>query len=247
MREWFENESFWAALYPYMFDDQRLAAADEQIRKVLKLAGVRRGTVLDLCCGPGRHAIAVARRGFLVTGVDRTRFLLNKARRHARSARVHVEFVCSDMREFVRPKAYKLVLNLWTSFGYFNNKGDDQLVLRNMFTSLKPRGVCVIDVFGKERLAKGFAATTSARHPDGTMLIQTHEIFDDWTRIRNEWILLKRNRARRFKFHHTIYSGQELKGLLLRAGFGEMKLYGDFDGQSYGAEAPRLIAVAHKR
>ena len=246
MREWFENETFWSELYPYMFDEQRFAAADEQVRKIIKLTGVRRGTVLDLCCGPGRHSVALAKRKFRVTGVDRTRFLLNKARQRAKSARVRVEFVRADMREFVRPSTYQLALCLWTSFGYFENKGDDRLVLRNIFSSLKPNGVCLFDVFGKERLAKGFATTTADRHADGSMLIQVHEIFDDWTRIRNEWILLKGNRARRFKFHHTIYSGQELKELLRAAGFADVKLYGDFDGQPYGLDAPRLIAVARK-
>jgi len=246
MCEWFEDESFWREMYPYMFDEQRFAAADEQVRKILKLTGIRRGAVLDLCCGPGRHSVALAKRGFQVTGVDRTRFLLNKARRHAKSARAKVEFVHSDMRDFVRPGAFRLVLNLFTSFGYFNKKDDDRQVLRNMFLSLRAGGVCVIDVFGKERIAKGFASATSTRNPDGSLPIQLHEIFDDWTRIRNEWIILKGNRARRYKFHHTLYTGQELKDRLLQAGFAEVKLYGGFDGQPYGFDAPRLVAVARK-
>lgn len=246
MREWFEDESFWREVYPYTFDDERFAAADEQVRKIVRLTGVRRGAVLDLCCGPGRHTVVLARRGFRVTGVDRTRFLLNKARRRARSARAPVEFVRADMRDFVRPDAYNLVLSMFTSFGYFDDKEDDRLVLRNIFTSLKPGGRCLIDVMGKERLAAIMRSTGSTRYPDGALLIQTHEIFDDWTRIRNEWILLKGNRVRRFKFHHTIYSGQELRDLLLQSGFGEAKLYGDLDGQPYGPDAPRLIAVARK-
>jgi SAM-dependent methyltransferase len=246
MREWFENEDFWREMYPYMFDEQQFATADKEVRKILRLTGVRRGAVLDLCCGPGRHSLILAKRGFHVTGVDRTRFLLNKARRRAKSARARVEFVRSDMRDFVRPDTYRLVLNMFTAFGYFDKKDEDRLVLRNIFTSLKPGGACLIDVFGKERLAKGFQDTTAVRYPDGTLLIQLHEIFDDWTRIRNEWILLKGNRVRRFKFHHTIYSGQELKDMLRTAGFAEVKLFGDLDGQPYGPDAPRLVAVARK-
>jgi SAM-dependent methyltransferase len=246
MAEWFESESFWREMYPYMFDENRFAQADEQVRKVLKLAGIRRGAVLDLCCGPGRHAVALAKRGFQVTAVDRTQFLLNKARRHAKSSRARVEFVRSDMRDFVRPNGYKLALNMWTSFGYFDNKNDDRRALGNIFKSLKPGGVCVIDVFGKERLAKIMHPATATRCPNGALLIQMHEIFDDWTRVRNEWILIKGNRVKRFKFHHTMYSGQELSDRLQQAGFSEVKLYGDFDGQPYGPEAPRLVAVARK-
>jgi len=247
MREWFEDEAFWRAVYPYTFDEERFAAADEQARNIIKLTGIRRGAVLDLCCGPGRHSIALTKRGFQVTGVDRTRFLLNKARRRAKSARAKVEFVRADMRDFVRPDAYRLVLSMFTSFGYFDNKDDDRLVLRNIFTSLRPGGACLIDVMGKERLAAIMRSNAgSTRYPDGALLIQLHEIFDDWTRIRNEWILLKGNRAQRFKFHHTIYSGQELKDLLRASGFAQVKLFGDLDGQPYGPDAPRLIAVAWK-
>ena len=247
MREWFEDESFWRVMYPYMFDEQRFAAADEQVRKILKLTGIRRGAVLDLCCGPGRHSVALAKRGFQVTGVDRTRFLLNKARRHAKSRRAKVEFVHSDMREFVRPGAFRLAINLFTSFGYFDKKDDDRRAARNIFESLQAGGVCVIDVMGKERLAKIMQSSGVTRHADGSLLVQMHEIFDDWTRIRNEWILLKGNRVRRFKFHHTIYSGQELRDLLGQAGFAEVKLYGGFEGQPYGPDAGRLVAVARKR
>jgi len=247
MREWFEDESFWRALYPYMFDKRRFAAADEQVRNIIKLTGIRRGAVLDLCCGPARHSVALARRGFQVTAVDRTRYLLNKARRRAKSARARIEFVRADMRDFVRPRVYRLALNLWTSFGYFDNKDDDVRALGNMFASLAPGGVCVLDVFGKERLARMRAPATVSRHDDGSLLIELHEIFDDWTRIRNEWILIKGNKVRRFPFHHTLYSGQELSDRLRQAGFANVKLYGDFDGQLYGPDAPRLVAVARKR
>lgn len=247
MPEWFEDEAFWRELYPYMFDERRFAMADDQVRNVVKLTGIRRGAVLDLCCGPGRHSVALAKRGFQVTAVDRTRFLLNKARRRARTARTRIEFVRADMREFVRPGAFRLVVNLWTSFGYFDRKDDDRRVLRNIVESLQPGGACVIDVFGKERLATKWQPTTSCRYADGTLQIEVHEIFDDWTRVRNEWIFLKGNRVRRFKFHHTLYSGQELNDRLRQAGFADVKLYGEFDGRPYGPDAPRLIAVARKR
>jgi len=246
MHEWFENEDFWREMYPYMFDEQGFAAADEQVRKIIKLTGIRRGAVLDLCCGPGRHSVALAKRGFRVTGVDRTRFLLNKARHRAQFAREKVDFVHSDMRDFVRPNAFRLALNLFTSFGYFDKKDDDRRAVRNIFESLEPGGVCVIDVMGKERLARIMQSTLAERHPDGSLLVRFHEIFDDWTRIRNEWILVKGNKVRSFKFHHTIYSGQELKDLLRAAEFAEVKLFGNLDGAPYGPEAQRLIAVARK-
>src|SRR5438552_18525856 len=108
-----------------MFAADRSADAAFEIKQAVTLAKPRGKAVLDLCCGPGRCAIPLAKRGFAVTGVDRTKFLLGKARSLARRSHTRVEWIQADMRDFVRPEAFDLVLNLYTSFGYFDNKGDD--------------------------------------------------------------------------------------------------------------------------
>jgi 2-polyprenyl-3-methyl-5-hydroxy-6-metoxy-1,4-benzoquinol methylase len=245
-KEWFDDDSFWRELYPFMFPEQRLAAAVEQITSALALAKPSGKSVLDLCCGPGRCSIALAKKGFRVTGVDRTAFLLNKARAKAKAARVNIEWIQQDMRDFVRPGAFALVLSMFTSFGYFDDKEEDVTVLRNMFTSLQPGGAILLELLGKERLAKILQPTTSNVLPDGTLMVERHEIFDDWTRIRNEWLLIRRGRVKSYKFHHTLYSGQELRDRLERAGFVAVKLYGNLDGDEYGPNAERLVAVARK-
>jgi SAM-dependent methyltransferase len=245
-KEWFDDDAFWEEMFPFMFPDGRLAEAEEQCDALITLAVPQGRRVLDLCCGPGRFSVAFARRGHAVTGVDRTAFLLEKARASAQNAKAEVEFVESDMRDFVRPEAFDLVLSLFTSFGYFDDKGEDLAVLGNIHTSLAKGGRLVLDVAAKERLARIFQPTTSETLEDGSMLVERHEIIDDWTRVRNEWILIRDGRTKSFKFHHTIYSGEEMRALLLRAGFGEVKLYGDFDGSQYGVSSARLVAVAVK-
>lgn len=246
MAEWFEDESFWIETYPFMFPEDRFDAADEQVEKALKLTNFQEGAVLDLCCGPGRHTAALAKRGLRVTAVDRTRFLLDKAKQRAASMNLEVEFVSADMIDFVRPDAFDLVLSMFTSFGFFENKDDDLKVLKNIYNNLKAGGTFLIDVIGKELLAGNYHQTISTRLPDDSLLIQRHEIFDDWSRVRNEWVVLKDDRAKTFKFNLTVYSGQELKALLQRAGFSEIKLFGNLDGKDYGSNASRLIAVARK-
>ena len=68
--EWFEDESFWTAIYPFLFDEARFEAAEKHLDDILNLVGMDSGSVLDLCCGPGRFAIPLAQRGFRVTAVD---------------------------------------------------------------------------------------------------------------------------------------------------------------------------------
>lgn len=245
-REWFDDDSFWQDSYRFMFPEELFTSTPEQIEKVLALTKPAGTTALDLCCGPGRCSIALAQAGFSVTGVDRTEFLLEKARKRARDAGTGIEWVQMDMRDFLRQEAFDLVLSMFSSFGYFDDQGEDLMVLHNVFTSLRSGGVCLIDVMGKEVLARVFQPTICEVLSDGTKVIQRHEIFDGWTRIRNEWILIRDGRAKSLNFHHTIYSGQELRSLMTQAGFHDVRLYGNFDGDEYGPDASRLVAVARK-
>lgn len=209
--EWFENDEFWRELYPYMFPPDRLAAATEQVTQLLALTNFSGRSVLDLCCGPGRHSVEFAKRGLDVTGVDRTQFLLDRARERAAESNVNVEWVLEDMRNFRRESAFDLVCSMFTSFGYFENPDEDLKVLRNIRESLRPGGIFVLRTLGKERLARVFQSAVCTDFPDGAMLLQRHQIRADWTRVYNEWSLLKDSHCRTFQFEHTIYSARELK------------------------------------
>jgi SAM-dependent methyltransferase len=244
--QWFEDEEFWSTFSSYIFSDERLRSAPDDVDRLLTLVKMSRPEVLDLACGVGRHAVAFAARGCRVTGVDRTRFALEKARANATNAGVSVEFVASDMREFVRPAAFDLVVNLFTSFGYFEEPGDDLRVLRNVHASLRPGGAFVIDVMSKEILARGFQDTRSAVASDGTLMIWRTAIALDWTRVIGQWHAIRDGVAKTFRVDHAIYSGQELRALLGQAGFTRVDLFGDLDGREYGLGAARLVAVAHK-
>ena len=246
MSEWFEDETFWGKLYPFLFPERRFDAAEDEVGGILDLGSIEKGDVLDLACGPGRHATALAKKGFRVTGVDLSPFLLRKARGLARAGGVDVEWVQEDMRRFVRPEAFDLAINIFTAFGYFDDKRDDLKVLRNIHRSLRKGGAFVIELKGKEGLARHLLPTTSKELADGKLLVERHEIFDDWTRIRNEWTVIEDGTATTFRFHTTVYSGQELKDRLLEAGFGHVSLFGGLDRSEYGIDSERLVAVARK-
>jgi len=104
----------------------------------------------------------------------------------------------------------------------------------------------LIDLADKEVLARIFQPTTSYELPNGSVLVQRHEIVEDWTRIRNEWILIKEDTVKTFRFDLTIYSGQELRSLLETVPFRNVHLCGDLDGAESGNEAQRLIVVGRK-
>jgi len=244
--EWFENEDFWRDFYPFMFSAERFAAAPLEVTQILELAKPQGTTVLDLCCGPGRHSVEFARRGFQVTGVDRSPFLLGHAIDAGKQDNVAVEWVQQDMREFIRPSSFHLALSLFTSFGYFQTQAEEERVLGNIHSSLKPGGVLVLDVKGKEGLAHIWKDSIISECADGSCVIQRPRAYDDFSRLKNEWLLVKDGRCITHNFEHFIYSGRELKDLLLRCGFADVKLHGDLQGSAYELKSPRLVAVARK-
>ncbi len=243
MTAWYENDEFWRDNYEVMFSEDAFRRAAEDVDRVLALTGTDARSVLDLCCGPGRHTIPLAQKGLEVTAVDLSPFLLERASENARAARVAPEFVRADMRSFVRPNAFDAVLNLYTSFGYFEDRNDDEQVLANIFESLRPGGTAVIDVIGKELQGRRGDRITDL--PDGSTCIQRIQIVDEWTTVKSEWLVVRGDSARRYCFTHRLYSGRELRDAMEVAGF-EVSLFGDFAGSEYGPQSLRLIAVGRK-
>ena len=97
------------------------------------------------------------------------------------------------------------------SFGYFEDRNDDLRVLANAYRSLKPGGALFMDVMGKEHLARTFIPTHSYTLPNGSAFVEIHKIIDDWSRLQNDYIVIKKNKALRFRFYINLYSGLELR------------------------------------
>jgi SAM-dependent methyltransferase len=247
MATWHEQDRFWETVP--MFGEPLLEVAPEQANAALVLLGIEPGAaVLDLCCGVGRHSLALAQRGYRVTGVDRTAAYLRTAREKAAVLGLELELVQADMRDFVRPGAFDGAINLFTSFGYFEDPADDLKVAQNLFRSLKPGGRLVMELMGKEVLARIFTPRDWQETPDGTILLQDRTVTRGWTWMEGRWIVVQPDGKRReFAVSHRIYDGAGLRGLLLDAGFQPVDLFGSLGGEPYDTEAQRLVAVAHKR
>lgn len=200
---------------------------------------------MDLCCGPGRHSLQLARAGFSVTGVDRTKIYLEQARRQAKKEKLKVKLVHKDMRSFCRRDAFDAVINLFTSFGYFEDINDDRKVARNVYHSLKDKGVFLIQLMGKEVLASKFRER-DWHERDNVLILEERKVCANWSWIENRWIMIKEGELEEFKVSHRIYSAVELAALLKDCGFATIDVYGDLSGAPYDRAAKMLVAVAHK-
>ena len=244
---WFEQADFWYRFYDWMFPADSFEQAEAQIDNIKKLLGRTSGTVLDLCCGPGRYSIPLKKAGFEVTGVDLQSFLLGKAREYASRQNATIEFVEDDMRNFKRVQAFDLILNMYSSFGYFSNFEEDRRVLENAYFSLKSGGQILLDLRGKEVHAMRFTETVSSAMPNGDLIFQRTKTNDDWTRSITTWVYVRGQQVETWEVSLNLYSGAELRNLLKSVGFKEVRLYGHLKGSPYNHSAERLIAVDKKQ
>ena len=156
-KSWYEQDQFWELVEPFLFNEQRLSEAKDEVKNIVQLLKINQDDqILDLCCGIGRHSLELARQGFKVVGVDRTAFFINQAIQETEDKNLKAEFIVSDMREYCNPDQYNIIINMFGSFGYFENEDDSRTVVKNMYASLRPGGRFLIETMGKEILAREF-------------------------------------------------------------------------------------------
>src|SRR5260370_23634169 len=141
--EWFT--SFFDATYVAQLREEKSPAqtrreVDFLLRPLRPAPGAR---ILDVPCGYGRHAAALARRGFEVVGVDLSRAMIAEARRRF-AVRPRLTFVRRDMRKIAYRGEFDAVINLYTSFGYFT-PAQNRAVLRRLAWALRPGGTLLVD------------------------------------------------------------------------------------------------------
>lgn len=247
MDAWYDNDTLWDDLAPVLFTEDRWGSAPAEVEHLVALIKLPPGsTVLDLGCGPGRHSLEFARRGFAITGVDRTATYLRKAQDKALRDGLEAEWVEADMLHFRRENEFDVAVSLLTSFGYFDDPADDRLVVENLFASLKPGGHIVMDVMSKEVLVRIFQPRDWHEKPDGTILLEERKVTRNWSRIDVRWIIIKGQQRHEHRVGHRIYSAAQLQGLLAGVGFTNVTAYGSLKGTAYDNEAERLVVVAQK-
>ncbi|MGW1139427.1 class I SAM-dependent methyltransferase [Streptomyces zhihengii] len=239
----FQDDDFWIEFYDFLFSEQRHTQAGELLDTSPLLSFPAGARVLDLCCGPGVFTVPLALRGIDVTGVDRSPALLERGRKRAADAGVAPRFTEADVLEYRAEGRYDVVLNMFTSFGYFEDPADNARVLRTMHDSLVPGGTLVLDVAGKELLARKVVPPKVVQRGDDLM-VQTDTVLDDWARLRSDWVLVRGERVTRASLVWFVYSAVELRAMVREAGFGEVEVYGGFDGRPYDQDAERLLVRA---
>ncbi len=124
--------------------------------------------IWDIACGKGRHAMALAKKGYTVIGTDLSENSIEEALKNKTS---NVEFFIHDMRKLFRTNYFDCALNLFTSIGYFENNADNFRVFKNVHAALKPKGVFVVDFLNGEKIKKSKMVDHQEQRGDITFYI----------------------------------------------------------------------------
>ena len=149
MAEWFKDW-FNSKYYHILYKDRNLEEAKGFIQNLIDHISLEKGAkVLDLACGRGRHSIFLNECGFDVLGVDLAEHNIEFAKQFEND---QLKFKVHDMRDPLNNYQFDAVLNLFTSFGYFNNSSDNDKVLGSVASYLKLKGILIIDFFNVQKI-----------------------------------------------------------------------------------------------
>jgi SAM-dependent methyltransferase len=238
MPEWFEQSFGEDYLLVYKHRNKKDASREvEMMVKWLELNP--QDLILDLCCGMGRHSISLARRGYKVVGLDLSKTLLSHAVEESQG--LPIPFIHGDMRNlpFV-DGTFDAVLNMFTSFGYFEKDEDNFKVLREIGRVLKPRGRYVIDFLNRDAVEAGLVPL-SEREEGEAYIREERKIEGDF--VRKLILVRDRKGERQYEERVKMYTAERMAEMLKEAGLVIDQVYGDFQGTPYGPESKRMIFV----
>jgi SAM-dependent methyltransferase len=204
------------------------------------LAGAER--VLDLACGAGRWARAVASQGPRVVGTDLSRALLAVAQQQAPP----LPLVQSDMLHIpFRAESFDVVLSMFTSFGYFESEDDDRRVLREIQQVLRPAGVLVLDVLNAPAVRQTLVPESARRV--GRWQVRERRHIDAARNMVIKSIELDDGESQHtYREEVRLWERAALEDALRNAGFTLGAAWGSYVGAPHTSTSPRLILQARR-
>jgi SAM-dependent methyltransferase len=237
--DWFEE--WFGEDYLRIYQHRDESEAERAIELITAQVGGRKiRAVLDLACGAGRHSKALCERWWTV-GLDLSAALLRVARREDPDA----PYVRADMRELpFADESFDLVVNLFTSFGYFEADREHQRVLERVRAALRPGGTFVIDFLNASEVRRNLVPYDE-RVENGVTIEQSRTISPD-DRFVEKTIRL-RERGREYVERVRLLSAADLERMLEAAGFEVVHCFGDYAGSRWSENSPRTILFASRK
>lgn len=240
-KEWFANW-FSSPYYPLLYNKRNDQEAEDFIKRLMThLSLPAESHVLDLACGRGRHSRTLAELGYRVTGIDLSEASILDAR--ALSDGSNPDYAIHDMREPSGKDQYTAILNLFTSFGYFEDPSENLKVLQHAFDALKSQGVLVVDFLNKLQVESSLKATSTEfrgavkfgiRKEISEGFVHKHIHIEDGGKYEQHIERVQ------------LFSEGDIKNMMEQAGFQVKNIFGNYRLDPFEANSDRLIIIATK-
>ncbi|KAF0153637.1 MAG: SAM-dependent methyltransferase [Ignavibacteria bacterium] len=239
-KDWFSSELY-LAVYNHRNDDD----AEKLCRLILSSADLQKGAkILDAACGAGRHANRFSLLGFNVAGFDLSMTLLTEAVNTAKEKKLSTKFFCGDIRNVPLKSSFDLIVNLFTSFGYFESDEENFSFVKQSYSLLNKKGFYVLDYLNEKTLRKNLVAQ-SEKEVNGKRIIERREISGN--RVVKEINVLCKNQNHKFFESVRLYSKDEIVEKAKSFGFVVQRIFGDYLGGEFDENSSnRLITVFRK-
>ncbi|RSL32057.1 class I SAM-dependent methyltransferase [Salibacterium salarium] len=242
MKAWFEEHFQEDYLRVYDHRDEEKAA--DELSYIMQYLPLERGMkAVDLCCGNGRHSRWVARQGIHVTALDLSPVLLKKA--IDLTSDLPVQYMRGDVRDVSLKTEYDAAFNIFTSFGYFSDDTENELVFVRAFEALKENGWFFFDYLNPNYVKQNLVPKDYSEK-DGLEITQERNISSGF--VNKRITIQEQGSKREYKERVKLYEQAELKEMLSRNGFVMEYIFGNYDASPfYEKESPRQIFICRKQ
>lgn len=238
-KTWFDTP-----FYHTLYQDRNIAEAEFFLQNLIKNLQLKANhSIIDIACGRGRHALYLAEQGFNVTGVDLSPNSISFAQEQAQSRGLNAQFYVHDMRNAAKQKA-DVVLNVFTSIGYFEDSNDNTKAIQAFYDSLVPGGTAVIDFLHVPAVKKRFVTDEVVTKNDIAFTLK-RSFSEDWI---EKQISFSHN-GKPFAFTERVATLMlsDFEQMFEQVGFTLKNVFGDYALKPYNPEtAERLILVVEK-
>lgn len=244
MAEWFKD---WFSTNEYLYVYRHRDENDACKLSRLILGNINLppdADVLDFACGAGRYSILFAQKGYNVTAFDLCLTQLKIARQNACLSGLNIDFFCTDLRQVCLKKKFDLIVNLFTSFGYFESDEENLGQFKNVYSHLKEKSYFVFDYFNVEYLQNNLPGDTKDVF-DGCIMTQRRYIENN--RVKKIINIRKNGIEKQYMESVRLYYPDEIKCVMKKLGFDIKKIFGNYSGEEFNClSSPRLIIIAQK-
>ncbi|MBM3448109.1 MAG: class I SAM-dependent methyltransferase [Bacteroidetes bacterium] len=242
MNAWFE-EWFDSPFYSELYKNRNEAEAKQLISGIVNYVRFpENASILDVCCGKGRHCQVFSEMGFSTTGIDLSESSIDAAKQLKLK---NSSFTIQDARDFNLNETFDCVVNLFTSFGYFETVQEHEQMLKCMAKHVKNDGVLVIDFFNvalvKESGPETRTDDSGLKSFTVTKRIEEH-------RVEKEIVIQHAGSEMKYRESVWLFNEEELRFMLSQADMEVVDVFGNYEMNAFDSRvSPRCILFAKHR